>query len=247
MLQCFDENKGRATGDVDLDEMISTAPRLFASEVRTRPHVYATMTSILRLIGVQQDLVLASSGDTNPIVCEGLGGMKVEDEDRTCSVKREDFVVFMLQRHIGLRSAQPVDFGLRVIHCGVKVVEVSVAQKLVVHHVPLTACIMKRRVVACSREVKPFWMSKLIPNEREVSFTSKGMCDKSYHLVQGQTSVNDGCQLGQIAHVRVHLLVHEPESDGLIADQGLVMRLAVRNRRFLRAQGCGCHTRELSI
>jgi hypothetical protein len=50
---------------------------------------------------------------------------------------------------------------LEVVHRGVKVVEVLVAQERVVGEVELAASVLVRVVVAGTREVEPFGVSKL--------------------------------------------------------------------------------------
>lgn len=47
------------------------------------------------------------------------------------------------------------------------------------------------------------------------------------HLVDTQAPLNCWCALRQVTHVRVHLLVHEPEGKGLVTHQSLVVTLRV--------------------
>jgi hypothetical protein len=39
--------------------------------------------------------------------------------------------------------------------------------------------------------------------------------------VQGEAPFDDRTRKVQVRHARVHLLVHEPEGEGLVADKGL--------------------------
>jgi len=47
--------------------------------------------------------------------------------------------------------------------------------------------------------------------------------DETDHLVQRKPPVDDEGGGGVLGHEEVHLLVHQPEGDGLVPDQGLVM------------------------
>ena len=88
-------------------------------------------------------------------------------------------------------------------------------------------------------------MPKLVADEVEVSLTPHPVSDEPDHLVECQATANDvvswpqpfttifviyiygsyknGSATVLRGHSRVHLLVHEPESDGLVPYQGLVM------------------------
>jgi hypothetical protein len=54
-----------------------------------------------------------------------------------------------------------------------------------------------------------------------------GSSDAPDQLMQRQSSLDDLRQLAQITHVRVHLLVHQPERECLVPDERLVVRLGV--------------------
>jgi len=121
-----------------------------------------------------------------------------------------------------------------MVHGTIKVAQKLVPEQLIVHNVPLTTGIVEGRVVASAGEIKPLGMTEFISDKGQVTLTSETVGHQADHLVQSQTSVNDWRQLCQGAHVCVHLLVHKPESNRLVTNQSLVMRLAVSNRGFLR-------------
>ena len=71
-------------------------------------------------------------------------------------------------------------------------------------------------------------MAELIAHEIQVGMASQRDGEKPDHLVQGDPPVDLKALLLQ-AHLEIDLALHEPESDGLVADQRLVMRFAVGN------------------
>mmetsp|Transcript_5065 Transcript_5065/g.9007 ORF Transcript_5065/g.9007 Transcript_5065/m.9007 type:complete len:309 (-) Transcript_5065:1351-2277(-) len=89
-----------------------------------------------------------------------------------------------------------------------------------------------RRVIGVvSREIDPLGVTELVAHEVEVTFASKCRSDRSDHLVQGYATVHD-----VVVHVHfhsiVHFRIHEPESDGLVSNQGLVMGLGIADARL---------------
>ena len=80
--------------------------------------------------------------------------------------------------------------------------------------------------VALAREVDPLGMPELVAHEVEVGLTARGDGHQADHLVQGHAAVDDDV-LRSAVHVEIHLLVHQPEGDGLVADERLVVRLGV--------------------
>ena len=66
-------------------------------------------------------------------------------------------------------------------------------------------------------------------HEVEVPLSAEPVRDQPYHLVQRDAAIDDQRGVGIDRHVRVHILVDEPEDDGLVADQRLVVTLAVRD------------------
>ena len=71
-----------------------------------------------------------------------------------------------------------------------------------------------------------------LTNEIEVALPAQADGDQADHLVQGQAAVHHQGGAREDGHVGVHLLVHQPEGDGLVAHQRLVVALSVRDARF---------------
>lgn len=69
-------------------------------------------------------------------------------------------------------------------------------------------------------EVNPLWMAKLIAHEVEVALASEHSSDQPDHLVQGDTSARVSYWPIN-RHAVIHVLVHEPEGDGLVPHQRL--------------------------
>ena len=51
------------------------------------------MTTIVRGIAIEHDLIVALSWNGNRIVREGLLGVEIEDENQRASLDRDDFVI----------------------------------------------------------------------------------------------------------------------------------------------------------
>lgn len=50
--------------------------------------------------------------------------------------------------------------------------------------------------------------------------------------MQSQTALNGRRALGQVAHVSVHLLVHEPERQSLVSDKSLIVAFTITDALF---------------
>ncbi len=66
-----------------------------------------------------------------------------------------------------------------------------------------------------------------LTHEVEISFSAESVRDEADHLVERKASVDDKVRMTRRAHVRVHLLVHEPERNGLVAHQCLIVALGI--------------------
>ena len=104
--------------------------------------------------------------------------------------------------------------------------------------VPLPPGAVVRPVVADAGEVDPLGVTKLIAHEIEVALSTERHGDHADHLVEGNTAVDNQIGGGQEGHAVVHLLVHKPESDGLVADERLIVGLAITDNLLLVAPVC---------
>ena len=75
----------------------------------------------------------------------------------------------------------------------------------------------------CVRAYILKWTSGSRTYEVEVGLAAERMRQQPDHLVQRQPAIDHKRRLRHGRHVRVHLLIHQPEGDGFIAHQRLVM------------------------
>jgi len=125
------------------------------------------------LVTAENNAVLATLVNADPIISEAFGRVEVEDEKQSCSFIDNDFVGFVLQRHICLTTCilrmvisairimpylwcfKPTISSSELVHREVKVIKVSIAKVFVVENVPLPTGIVEGVSVALAREVKP--------------------------------------------------------------------------------------------
>ena len=70
-------------------------------------------------------------------------------------------------------------------------------------------------------------MTEFVADKVQPAFAAQTLREQTNHLVERNAALNDRRVVGQSGHVRVHLLVHQPERDRLVADQRLIVRFAV--------------------
>mmetsp|Transcript_9850 Transcript_9850/g.28314 ORF Transcript_9850/g.28314 Transcript_9850/m.28314 type:complete len:381 (+) Transcript_9850:270-1412(+) len=159
--------------------------------------------------------------------------MEVEDEEQLALLRRDHLVALVLQAHVLVRLAEEWEGLLQAVHRRVEVVEVDVPQVGLVGQGPLAAGAVVRPVVADAREVDPLGVAELIAHEVEVALAAESHSHHADALVQRDAAVDDEVGRGEERHAVVHLLIHEPEGNGLVAHQRLVVRLAVAHHLLL--------------
>lgn len=85
---------------------------------------------------------------------------------------------------------------------------------------------MVAEAVTFTREIYPLRVSKLVAHKIKVGLTTKPNCYQADHFMQGDTSIYN-YRLRVLAHSSVYLSVEEPHRDGLIADDGLIVRFSI--------------------
>lgn len=88
------------------------------------------------------------------------------------------------------------DFGM--VHCFIESIKVTVSQVVVVHKVPLSTAMLITISVSFAREIDPFWVTKFISHEIEISFTAQRLRKKSDHLVQGHSTRDSICAVSKL-------------------------------------------------
>mmetsp|Transcript_13740 Transcript_13740/g.31730 ORF Transcript_13740/g.31730 Transcript_13740/m.31730 type:complete len:415 (+) Transcript_13740:249-1493(+) len=196
--------------------------------------IVALMSPKLSPVRVEDDLVLAGPEGSDAIALVGVCGVEVEDEEKFSLLGDDHLISLVLQAHILMAALMhEAECLFQALHGRVEVVEMDVTKMRLVREVPLAASVMVRPVVPDAGEVDPLRVTKLVAHEVEISLSSERHCDEADHLVQGDAAVDDGVGGGQERHAVVHLLVHEPESDGLITNKSLVVRLGVADNLLL--------------
>lgn len=117
---------------------------------------------------------------------------------------------------------------------GFPVFEALVFEFGVVGEGPLSASVFVGPVVSFAREVEPFGVAEFVADESEPGFAAGNHGEEAEEFVEGEAPVDDGV-LVAFFHVPVHVLVHEPEGEGFIADECLVMGFGVGDGLFLVA------------
>mmetsp|Transcript_61777 Transcript_61777/g.147378 ORF Transcript_61777/g.147378 Transcript_61777/m.147378 type:complete len:223 (+) Transcript_61777:4157-4825(+) len=180
-------------------------------------------------IGVQDAPHVLVPLHSNGVVLEALARMEVHHKEQITTLEGNDLVTLVLEHHILVFRRKPGETALRCLHQLVKSLEEVVAQVILVCEIPAAAAVVVTPAILRPREVNPLWVSKLIAHEVQVALTTKAEHQETNHLVQSQATVNAhrGSRALNQAHTCVHLGIHEPESNGLVTDNGLVVRLHV--------------------
>mmetsp|Transcript_53980 Transcript_53980/g.110172 ORF Transcript_53980/g.110172 Transcript_53980/m.110172 type:complete len:679 (+) Transcript_53980:411-2447(+) len=105
----------------------------------------------------------------------------------------------------------------------------------VIRKMPLPPGVVVAPVVTEAGEVDPLRVPELVTHEGEVALAAERHGHEADDLVHGDAAVHDRVRRRQQRHPVVHLLVHQPEGDGLVADKRLVVRLAVAHHLLLVA------------
>mmetsp|Transcript_58518 Transcript_58518/g.127102 ORF Transcript_58518/g.127102 Transcript_58518/m.127102 type:complete len:437 (+) Transcript_58518:300-1610(+) len=167
------------------------------------------------------------------VVLEALAGVEVEDEEELAPLEGDDLVALVLDGDVlvvlRFLRVEPLEAVLARLHQLVERVEELVAEVVGIREVPAAAAVLVAPAVRRGREVDPLWVSELVAHEVEVALAAEAEHQEADHLVQSQAAVDAHGVLRALdqAHARVHLRVHEPEGVRLVADDGLVVRLAV--------------------
>lgn len=110
--------------------------------------------------------------------------------------------------------------------------EVLIFQIISIYEVPLPTGVFIGPAVSLTRKIDPFGVAEFISHEVEVTAVDSREGYQPYHFMQGHASIYD--QIGiSFAHVPVHDVVDEPEDNGFIADQCLVVALGIIDGLFI--------------
>ena len=135
--------------------------------------VHPVMSSKSRIIAAQQYFVLSLPQHPDFVSIKAFVPMKVERPDQPCSTLKYDGLIFLVFGTDPLmRRAEPVLLLLQCMHSTIKVVEVLVAQQLIVRKIELATGVVVGIIVSSAREVKPLGMSEFVANKVQVSLST---------------------------------------------------------------------------
>jgi len=98
----FGKNDASSRGKVNLQPILPAVPFHRSREVLSTKADITKSAIFLRVTG-QNDLVLSSFLDADPIIGEAVRWVEIEDEQKSCTFVDNDFVYFMFQRYVCLR------------------------------------------------------------------------------------------------------------------------------------------------
>ena len=104
-------------------------------------------------IGAEHNPVCAFLFNTDAIVGEAIGRMEVEDPQEASPLEHDDLVNFVLQANEGLGRMEPAVLLLCPLHLAIKLVQKSVAEKMVIHKIKLPSGVVEAVVVPLSRKI----------------------------------------------------------------------------------------------
>ena len=87
--------------------------------------------------------------------------------------------------------------------------------------------------VTLARKIYPFGVTKLITHKVHISLSAVDDCKHTNHLVEGNSAVDDEV-LAVFCHIKIHILVHQAESDCFVAHKCLVVTFGVSNGFYKR-------------
>ena len=186
-------HNGSADRNVHLNEVLSFVPSQRCGE-EPCPFDISSESTKSRVICIQNDLISPRRLNSHTVVCETLCGMKVEDPQQSSPLEYNHFVLLVFQANIRLIRVEPAILLLGPLHLAVKVVEKLISKQIIVREIELPPSIPVAVVITIPWEIQPFWVAKFVSLKIEISFTSKPVRDKSYHLMQTQASFDDRCE-----------------------------------------------------
>mmetsp|Transcript_108129 Transcript_108129/g.271993 ORF Transcript_108129/g.271993 Transcript_108129/m.271993 type:complete len:307 (-) Transcript_108129:1111-2031(-) len=193
------------------------------------------MTAEAALVGIQHTAHRLVPRETDLVVSVAVARVEVEGEEHVTALEGDDFVHVVLHCHVLVLRTQPLEAALAGLHELVKRLEELVTQEVVLRQVPAPTAMMVTPSILWTREVNPLGVAELVSHEVQVAFASEAQNQEADHLVQSEASVDAQGRLRtrEEAHAGVHLCVHQPERQGLVAHNGLVVGFCVGHNFLL--------------
>lgn len=169
------------------------------------------------------------SGDA--VVGDAVVGMEVEGEDEVGAFELNGEVALIDVEELGGGGFEDFVVAHEFEHRLFEVLQAAVFEVGVVGEVPLTTGVFVGPVVAFAWEVDPLGVAEFVADEAEPGFATGNHGEEANHFVEGNAAVDDGTFV-RLFHLPIHLFVHEPEGEGLVADEALVVGLGVGHGLF---------------
>ena len=185
----------------------------------------------LGLVGVEDVLEGARDVGGDLVVGDAVVGMKVEGEDEVGALELNGEVALVDVEKLGGGGFEDFVVAHEFEHRLFEVLEAAVFEVGVVGEVPLATGIFVGPVVAFAGEVDPLGVAEFVADEAEPGFAAGNHGEEANHFMEGEAAVDDGTFV-RFLHVPIHLLIHEPEGEGLVADEALVVGLGVGDGFF---------------
>ena len=157
--------------------------------------------------------------------------VEVTDEHQRPATVDQDLLLVAHVQGLDERIGDHVEPAVEVLHRPVEVVEEPIAQVGMIDQRPLPPGVLVRKAVAFARKIDPLGVAELIAYEIQIPLAAQGERNQPDHLVQGDAAIDDRIAAG-LAHVPVHVRVHQPKGDGLVAYQRLVVTFGVGDVLF---------------
>mmetsp|Transcript_1953 Transcript_1953/g.7602 ORF Transcript_1953/g.7602 Transcript_1953/m.7602 type:complete len:260 (-) Transcript_1953:1246-2025(-) len=155
--------------------------------------------------------------------------MEVEDEEEVAALEDEDLATVVGGAHVLVGGTHVRVIVVQREHGFVELEKVLVTQVVGVGQVPASAAVVVAPVVAFAREIHPLGMPELVAHEGKVALTAERSGDETHHLVERDAALDHDGWFVQSGHTRVHFRIHQPKRRRLVADDGLIVRLDVRD------------------
>ena len=178
------------------------------------------------LVGREHGHILARRLHGQFVVGDRGRGVPVEYEQQV-AVRENHRLVALVHREVpGITVREYLVTLHQLYHRLVEIPQPRVAQEPVLRQRPLPPGVGVAPAVAFAREVDPLGVPELVAHEVEVGLPARRDGHQADHLVQRHAAVDHDI-LRRLVHVEIHLLVHQPECQRLVAHQRLVVRFGI--------------------
>ena len=194
-------------------------------------HIDESVSSEFGIVATEYVLVFSCRGQ-NAVSVEGFERVEVEYEKQIVAQECEYLVSVVFTEFDDRGSFEFFLLAYDVNHGFVEGSEVLIFQIVSVYEVPLPTSVFIGPAVSLTRKIDPFGVAEFISHKVEVAAVDGREGYQPYHFMQGHASIYD--QIGvSLAHVPIHDIVDEPEDNGFVADQCLVVALGIIDGLFI--------------